>query len=148
MTARAAPVAAAARPGSIGQAIVLMTASTVLFGLMAVCIRLASKQLHAFEIAFFRNLFGFVFTLPLLYRHGMVVLRTNKLRLYFLPLLHRHRLDAFRLLALVHLPLAQAVAISYSTPIFVTIAAVFVLGETVRVRRWVAVIVGFFGVVV
>jgi len=89
-----------------------------------------------------------VFTLPLLYRHGMVVLRTNKLRLYFF----RCCIGIVSMLsgfwALVHLPLAQAVAISYSTPIFVTIAAVFVLGETVRVRRWMAVIVGFFGVVV
>ena len=85
MGARAASarIAAAAPPGSIGRAILLMTASTVLFGLMAVCIRLASKQLHAFEIAFFRNLFGFVFTLPLLYRHGWGVLSTNKLPLYF-----------------------------------------------------------------
>jgi drug/metabolite transporter (DMT)-like permease len=50
--------------------------------------------------------------------------------------------------AIVHLPLAQAVALSYSTPIFVTIAAVFVLGEVVRARRWTAVIVGFLGVIV
>jgi drug/metabolite transporter (DMT)-like permease len=150
MDARAASerIAAAAPPGSIGRAIVLMTASTVLFGLMAVCIRLASKQLHAFEIAFFRNLFGFVFTLPLLYRHGWGVLSTNKLPLYFF----RCCIGIVSMLsgfwALVHLPLAQAVAISYSTPIFVTIAAVFVLGETVRVRRWMAVIVGFLGVIV
>ena len=50
--------------------------------------------------------------------------------------------------AIVHLPLAQAVALSYSTPIFVTIGAVFVLGEIVRARRWTAVIIGFIGVLV
>jgi drug/metabolite transporter (DMT)-like permease len=142
------PVAAGAAPGSIGRAIVLMTASTVLFGLMAVCIRLASSQLHAFEIAFFRNLFGFLFTLPLLWRHGPGLLRTEKLPLYFL----RCCIGIVSMLAgfwaIVHLPLAQAVALSYSTPIFVTIGAVFVLGETVRARRWTAVIVGFLGVLV
>jgi drug/metabolite transporter (DMT)-like permease len=125
-----------------------MASSTVLFGCMAVCIRLASKQLHPFEIAFFRNLFGFVFTLPLLYRHGMGVLQTNKLSLYFF----RCCIGIVSMLAgfwaIVHLPLAQAVALSYSTPIFVTIAAVFVLGEVVRARRWTAVIVGFLGVIV
>ena len=36
-------------------------------------------------------------------------------------------------------PMAQAVSLSYSTPLFVTIAAVLWLGETVRVRRWAAV---------
>ncbi|MBP6300184.1 MAG: EamA family transporter, partial [Arenimonas sp.] len=59
-----------------------MVFSTVLFGLMAVCIRLASKQQHAFEIAFFRNLFGLVFTLPLLWQHGLGILKTEKLPLY------------------------------------------------------------------
>ena len=139
----------APRPaGSIGRAIVLMAGSTVFFGLMAVCIRLASKQLHAFEIAFFRNLFGFVFTLPLLYRHGAGVLRTNKLPLYFF----RCCIGIVSMLsgfwAIAHLPLAQAIAISYSTPIFVTIGAVFFLGEVVRARRWTAVIIGFIGVIV
>jgi drug/metabolite transporter (DMT)-like permease len=134
--------------GSIRRAILLMTASTVLFGFMAVCIRLASHQLHAFEIAFFRNFFGFVATLPLLYRHGFGVLRTNKLPLYFF----RCCIGIVSMLAgfwsIAHLPLAQAIALSYSTPIFVTIGAVFFLGEIVRARRWTAVIVGFIGVVV
>ena len=135
-------------PGQLRRAVLLMTASTVLFGFMAVCIRLASQQLHAFEVAFFRNLFGFVFTLPLLFRHGPGMLRTNKLPLYFF----RCCIGIVSMLsgfwAIAHLPLAQAIAISYSTPIFVTIGAVFFLGEVVRARRWAAVTVGFFGVVV
>jgi drug/metabolite transporter (DMT)-like permease len=135
-------------PGQLRRAIALMTASTVLFGFMAVCIRLASKQLHAFEIAFFRNLFGFVFTLPLLAKHGPGLLRTHKLGLYFF----RCCIGVVSMLsgfwAIAHLPLAQAIAISYSTPIFVTIGAVFFLGEVVRARRWAAVIVGFIGVIV
>ncbi len=39
-------------------------------------------------------------------------------------------------------------SLSYSTPLFVTIAAVWWLGETVRARRWLAVLVGFVGVLV
>jgi drug/metabolite transporter (DMT)-like permease len=132
----------------VPRAVLFMVSSTVLFGLMAVCIRLASKQLHPFEIAFFRNLFGFVFTLPLLMRHGWGILRTDKLSLYFL----RCCIGIVSMLAgfwaIVHLPLAQAIALSYSTPIFVTIGAVMVLGEIVRARRWTAVIVGFLGVLV
>ncbi len=132
----------------VPRAVMFMVSSTVLFGMMAVCIRLASKQLHPFEIAFFRNLFGFVFTLPLLVRHGWGILRTDKLSLYFL----RCCIGIVSMLAgfwaIVHLPLAQAIALSYSTPIFVTIGAVMVLGEIVRARRWTAVIVGFLGVLV
>ena len=50
--------------------------------------------------------------------------------------------------AIGHLPLSQAISLSYSTPLFVTILAVFWLGEHVRKRRWAAVIVGFIGVLV
>ncbi len=130
----------------VKRAVLLMTASTVIFGCMAVCIRLASKQLHPFEIAFFRNFFGFIFILPMLARHGPSLLRTSKLRLY----VGRCLIGIVSMLAgfwaIVNLPLAQAIALSYSTPLFVTIGAVLVLGEVVRARRWTAVIVGFLGV--
>jgi drug/metabolite transporter (DMT)-like permease len=125
-----------------------MVVSTILFGLMAVCIRLASSTQHAFEIAFFRNLFGLLFTLPLLFRHSFSILKTKKLSLYLL----RCAIGAIGMLAgfwsIVHLPLAQAIALSYASPLFVTIGAVWVLGEVVRMRRWLAVSAGFIGVII
>jgi drug/metabolite transporter (DMT)-like permease len=132
----------------LSRAVLLMTASAVLFGVMAIMIRLASSELHAFQIAFFRNFFGLIATAPILYRHGLSILRTHKLPLYFV----RCAIGIVSMLcgfwALVHLPLAQAVALSYSTPLFITIGAVLVLGEVVRIRRWTAVIVGFIGVLI
>ncbi|GIX36309.1 MAG: membrane protein [Lysobacteraceae bacterium] len=125
-----------------------MVAAAVLFGLMVVTIRLASHSMHPFQVAFLRNLFGLVFALPLLARAGWGLLRTQRLGLYFL----RCSIGIVSMLcgfwAIAHLPLAQAVAISYSTPIFITIGAVLVLGEVVRARRWTAVIAGFLGVLV
>jgi drug/metabolite transporter (DMT)-like permease len=126
----------------------LMMSSAVLFGLMAIAIRYASSELHPFEIAFFRNLFGLLFALPLLIRAGPGLLRTDKLRLYLL----RCTIGIFSMLAgfwsIVNLPLAQAVALSYSTPLWVTLGAVLVLHEVVRARRWSAVVLGFIGVLV
>lgn len=131
----------------VWRAVLLMLASACLFGCMAVVIRLASAQLHPFEIAFFRNLFGLVFALPLLLRHGSGLLKTSKLPLYVL----RSAIGIVSMLcgfwAIVNLPLAQAVSLSYSTPLFVTIGAVLVLGEVVRARRWTAVALGFVGVI-
>ncbi|MGA9423326.1 MAG: DMT family transporter [Rhodanobacteraceae bacterium] len=125
-----------------------MVASTVSFGLMAIVIRYASAQIHPFEIAFFRSAFGFVFALPLVFFHGPGILRTRRLGFYFLrcAIGMGSMLAAFW--AMVHLPLAQAIALSYSTPMFVTIGAALVLGEVVRMRRWSAVIIGFIGVLV
>ena len=137
----------ASRAADVKRAVGLMVASTVIFGCMAVCIRLASKQLHPFEIAFFRNFFGFIFILPMLARHGPSLFRTNKLPLYVVRCLIGIVSMLAGFWAIVNLPLAQAIALSYSTPLFVTIGAVLVLGEIVRARRWTAVLVGFLGVV-
>jgi drug/metabolite transporter (DMT)-like permease len=130
------------------QAVLLMVGSSVLFALMAVAIRLASSELHPFQIAFFRNFFGLIFALPILYAHGFAILRTDKLGLY----VTRCAIGIASMLcgfwALVNLPLAQAVALSYSTPLFVTIFAVLILHEVVRARRWTAVALGFVGVLV
>ncbi|WP_024869522.1 DMT family transporter [Pseudoxanthomonas suwonensis] len=124
----------------------LMLGSTVLFGMMAVVIRLASASLHTFEIAFFRNFFGLAVALPLLLRHGPGLLRTSQFPRY----LFRCMIGIASMLAgfwaIGHLPLAQAVSLSYSTPLFVTIAAAALLGEQVRARRWIAVALGFAGV--
>lgn len=125
-----------------------MALAMLLFGIMAVCIRLASAQLHAFEIAFFRNLFGFLVLVPLLVRHGPGLLRTNKLGFYTVRCLVGMVSMLAGFWAIVNLPLAQAIALSYSSPLFVTIGAVLVLGEIVRARRWSAVIIGFLGVLV
>lgn len=46
------------------------------------------------------------------------------------------------------LPLAQVYAIIFASPLIITILAIPILGEKVRIRRWVAVIVGLVGVIV
>lgn len=139
---------AEAEARNLRQAVLLMIGSSVLFSLMAVAIRLASSELHPFQIAFFRNAFGLLFALPILWLHGFSILRTSKLKLY----ITRCTIGIVSMLcgfwALVNLPLAQAVALSYSTPLFVTIFAVLILHEVVRARRWTAVALGFIGVLV
>lgn len=49
---------------------------------------------------------------------------------------------------LSYLPLADAIAIAFAGPLFVTMLAPMMLGETVGWRRWAAVLVGFVGVLV
>lgn len=125
-----------------------MLASTLCFGVMAIAIRLASQTLNTFEIAFFRNLFGLLAVLPLVMRVDPASLRTTQLPRYFV----RCVIGIFSMLAgfwaIGHLPLAQAISLSYSSPVFVTILAAIMLGEHVRGRRWAAVAAGFIGVLV
>jgi drug/metabolite transporter (DMT)-like permease len=126
----------------------LMLASTLCFGVMAIAIRLASQSLHTFEVAFFRNLFGLLAVLPLLLGAQRAELRTKQLPKYFVRCLIGICSMLAGFWAIGHLPLAQAISLTYSTPIFVTIAAVLFLHERVRARRWLAVAAGFIGVLV
>ncbi len=125
-----------------------MLGSTLAFGLMAVAIRYATAHVPTQEVAFFRNAFGLLVLLPLLLRPGRGSLRTQQLPRYLL----RSAIGLASMLcafwAIGHLPMSQAISLSYSTPLFVTIAAVLWLGETVRARRWAAVIIGFIGVLI
>ena len=49
--------------------------------------------------------------------------------------------------AVTVIPIADATALAYSAPIFITLFSIFLLNETIGLRRWLAVIVGFVGVV-
>jgi drug/metabolite transporter (DMT)-like permease len=142
------PVRAAAISPLPRRAAVMMILSACFFGFMAIAIRYASRQQHAFEIAFFRSLFGAIFALPLIWVRGSSVLVTNKLGFYVARCVIGMLGMMAGFWAIVHLPLAQAIALSYSSPLFVTIGAVLFLGEIVRMRRWSAVIAGFIGVLV
>ena len=50
--------------------------------------------------------------------------------------------------SLVHVPLTEATALSFTAAIFTALAAILFLGERVRFRRWAAIISGFVGVLV
>ncbi|MCK9487864.1 MAG: DMT family transporter [Xanthomonadales bacterium] len=126
-----------------------MLGSVLTFSLMAITIRLASAEVHPFQIAFFRNVFGLLFILPVLFHAGgFRILRTTSFGLYVVRCVVGLGAMLCGFWALVNLPLAQAIALSYTTPLFVTILAVLVLGEVVRARRWSAIALGFIGVLV
>lgn len=48
--------------------------------------------------------------------------------------------------AITRIPLADATAIAYAAPIFITVLSIFLLREVIGLRRWLAVIAGFAGV--
>lgn len=46
------------------------------------------------------------------------------------------------------MPLAEATALSFTTPLFASVAAVLILGEVMRRRRWSATVIGFVGAMI
>ena len=125
-----------------------MTGACVCFASMNAIIRHLSADLPPFEIVFFRNLMGLAFMLPWLLRAGPTALRTANQKLYVGRALIGLASMLLWFSALALMPLAEATALSFTAPLFATICAVAVLGETVRLRRWTATIVGFVGAMI
>ena len=48
-------------------------------------------------------------------------------------------------IALREIPLADVVSLTFGGPIFVTLGSIFFLSEKVGIKRWLAVLIGFFG---
>ena len=126
-----------------------MLAAGFINTIMISAIKQLAVDLHAFEIAFFRCMIGFVVLLPVVWQAGGAsVLRTQHMGLHLL----RGVLNAGGMLlffwAVSLAPLATVSAIGFASPLFAALLAILFLGERVGLRRWSGLIVGFIGTVV
>jgi len=150
MTATAPPPAdsSAGREQTL-RGIAQMVTAVFLFSLLNVEVKLLAETYAITQIAFFRNLFALPVAITMVMAHGgPAILRTRH------PLGHVWRsLIGLSTMFLIFwsfdlLPLAEATAIWFSGPLFLTVLSVPLLGEKVGVHRWSAVVVGFIGVLV
>jgi len=131
------------------QGALYMTVAAAFFALMNTCVRFAADEnLHPTEIAFFRNFVAFLTMLPWMISTRFRGMRTGRIGAHF----WRSVVGVFSMFtwfaAVAVLPMAQAVALNFTFPLFGTILAALVLKEDVRLRRWSATLVGFLGVLV
>jgi drug/metabolite transporter (DMT)-like permease len=125
-----------------------MCAAATAFALMITLVRHLTDGLHPLQVVFFRTAFGLVAMLPWLLRQGFQVMRTSRLRLHLL----RALIGIFAMVGwfttLSLMPLAEATALSFTSPIFTSVLAVLILGEVMRLRRWTATTIGFLGALI
>jgi drug/metabolite transporter (DMT)-like permease len=127
----------------------MMTLAAFGLSVMNVAIREAAAELDPLQIAFLRNFFAAVFMLPWMIRTGVRrSLATTRLRLHIWRALIGLSAMIAWFTSLSLLPLADAVALNFTVPLFATIGAALVLGEVVRARRWTATVIGFLGVLI
>ena len=125
-----------------------MFISVCAFSLMDVLVKW-SDSYPVGQVLFFR---GFCGIIPILF----LIPRDRFLDFYKTtrPLLHFKRCLSGLIalvaifIALRNLPLATVVSITFAAPIFTTIFSIFLLKEKVGLYRWLAVLVGFVGIIV
>ena len=101
------------------------------------------------QVLFFRGFFGIVFyffIIPKNRLHDFYV--TKRPGLHFLRCISGLIALVAIFIALRKLPLATVVSISFAAPIFTTIFSIFLLSEKVGIFRWLAVIIGFLGIII
>jgi len=123
--------------------------SGVLFSVLNVFTLIPAQHLNPFVMAFLRYSFGSLFLLPIVMHLGLRrSMYTTRLSLH----VSRGAVHACGIvLWFVGLPLttlASITALGFTGPIFVTIGAALFLGEDVRLRRWIAVLIGFAGAMI
>ena len=130
------------------RAVIFMALASVLFVAMHALVRDLSRDLHPFQIAFFRASLGLIVLSPIIFKNRFAILRTSKIKLHAL----RGLLNAGAMLCFFYglsiTPLAQVTALSFAVPLFATLFAVLLLGEIIKIRRITALLIGFFGTLV
>jgi len=101
------------------------------------------------EVLFFRGFFGLLFYFFIIPRERLKdFYYTKRAGLHFLRCIFGLIALLAIFTALRNLPLATVVSISFAAPIFTTIFSIFFLSEKVGFFRWLAVFVGFIGIII
>ncbi|MCX2722000.1 DMT family transporter [Roseibium salinum] len=129
---------------TIGALWILLAA--VLFSMMVTLIKLLGQDLSVFQILFVRQGLMLLIVAPKILSGLPTSLATKRPGLQLIRIVIATTAMLMGFTAVIELPLADATAISFSKTFFVTIFAIWLLGETVGVHRWGATIIGFLGV--
>ena len=127
---------------------ILMFSATGTLAGMHTVIRYLSESIHPFEIAFFRSFFGMLVLSPFIFKNGKNAFRTEQ------PLLNLIRgvASIFAMLSWFYglsvIELVKATALSFTNTMFGALAAVWFLKERMLLKRWLAVLTGFSGMLI
>ena len=131
------------------QAAIWMTGTIVSFSAMAVSGREISFDLDTFEIMMYRSIIGLIIVLLLakLFKTHREI-NTQNLSLHFYRNLSHFTGQNLWFYALTLIPFAQLFAFEFSVPLWVMLAAPFLLGERLTNIRIISILVGFIGILI
>ena len=130
------------------KALIYMLLAMFFFTGMSIFIRKSSEQLHIMEVIFLRNLLACKNIIPILGSSGLHNFKMREPKLFFFRAIVGSIGMIAGFIAFTFIPLAEARAICFTTAIFVTFGAALVLGEVIKLRRIIAIIIGFLGMLI
>jgi drug/metabolite transporter (DMT)-like permease len=141
--------AAPARADRPFRGIALILASTAFLGASDVTAKYLSATLPSIEIAWIRFLvFALIMSPAMMPGSPLYALRSQRPGLQMMRGVTLLASSLLFISGLRFLPIAEASATGFVSPLFVTALSIFFLGEKVGVRRWLATAVGLIGVLI
>ncbi|MBT4905362.1 MAG: DMT family transporter [Rhodospirillaceae bacterium] len=136
------------RPDNVVGILWMVAATFIAVSTHAMIRHVAEGGMHAFEVAFFYNLFTMLIIVPMIARSGTGFLRTRRHGLMFVrAVLHLTSMLLFYV-GLTLAPLAAASALTFLAPLFAVLLAAIFLREGFPLRRVIALFVGFTGMLI
>ena len=126
----------------------LMVISGLFFVFMHSAVKYLSKEVHIFEIAFFRCALVIFVLAPIILQQGKSVFITGQPKIQFLRITTNSVAMLCFFYGISSTPLAQLTTLGFTVPIFTTILAVVFMKEKIRFRRTSALIIGFIGTLI
>jgi len=123
--------------------------TVLITGMQNITIRLATDDgAHSFQVVLFRNLFGLLSVMLIILWMERRLPRSRYAGVIAIACIAHVASMLSGYFGIAVLPLNESAALAFAMPLFATVGAALFLGETVRARRWSAVIIGFFGVLI
>jgi len=127
---------------------VYMILSVLFFSFMDILIKVTDEY-DVGQIMFFRALFGLIPIFFLIPKNRMKnFYKTKNIKLHFFRSFFGAIAMAAIFIGLRNLQLAEVTALAFSGPLWVVLFSMFFLSEKIRLKRWIAVGLGFIGVVI
>ncbi|WP_342069018.1 DMT family transporter [Yoonia algicola] len=126
------------------------TVSVLFFSINDVAIKFLSVGYALHQVVLIRSVIALLIIVAVIapFTSGWAIARTKRLKMHVLRGLCVVFANMTFFLGLAAMPLADAVAIFFVSPLVITLFSVFFLGEVVGPRRWAAIVVGLIGVLV
>ena len=128
--------------------IALMVASMACFSIMNIAIRDLSHSIPSPLMVFLRNAMSLFIMLPFVWQKGAESFRTTRMKGHFFRALIGSISMQLWFYSITIMPITEATALSFTTPLFVTLIAIFFLKEKAGIRRYGALVAGFIGALI
>jgi len=126
----------------------LMALGFFSFSLCDTLAKLLTDEFHPFQVVWLRMLGLFIGVCFVIAQRGTSVLRSPKPHLQILRGVVAAGSATLFVFAVNHVPLADAIAVTFVAPFIVTVFGALLLKEPVGLRRWLAVLAGFIGMLI